>query len=60
MKLQCTILVLVVVCLCDRGEANGGGGDLRESPNNVHDSCTEFFMEGTTNSLIRHAIKSLI
>ena len=42
------------------GEANGGGGDLRESPNNVHDSCTEFFMEGTTNSLIRHAIKSLI
>ena len=28
----------------------GGGGDF----------CTEFFMEGTTNSLIRHAIKSLI
>ena len=46
------------------GGDNGGGGvmggDLRESPNNVHDSCTEFFMEGTTNSLIRHAIKSLI
>ena len=43
------------------GGGGNGGGDLRESPNNnVHDSCTEFFMEGTTNSLIRHAIKSLI
>ena len=35
----------------------GGEGDLRESPNNVHDSCTEFFMEGTTNIIIYQVSK---
>ena len=46
--------------MIEGGGCNGGGGGLHESPNNVHDSCTEFFMEGTINSLIRHAIKNLI
>ena len=32
---------------------------MRESPNNVHDSCTEIFMEETTRKKINVGLQAL-